>query len=254
MWQSPYPRHTQRARLRRLGAFACLAAVLLTGFILGRSSRAPQTVDQVYLYDAPSTPSPTVVAGAGRTVERRAPLGRVARRTQASSPAPRVSATPRPSSSPENMIGGFTDSAGSRHPLRAEDGGGALQALSDLEDEVVRLVNAARRQAGCAPLRIDPRLAGAARAHSAEMAASGDFSHTSPDGSSPWKRMEDAGYSSGGAENIGRGSRSAEEALRNWMADPGHRGNILNCALRATGVGVVDGPGGPWWTQDFGYS
>nr|BFE86187.1 hypothetical protein GCM10020093_087880 [Planobispora longispora] len=66
--------------------------------------------------------------------------------------------------------------------------------------------------------------------------------------------MENAGYSDGGAENIGRGAGSADEAMRTWMSNPGHRGNILNCALRAIGVGVVEGPGGPWWTQDFGYS
>ena len=64
----------------------------------------------------------------------------------------------------------------------------------------------------------------------------------------------EAGYGDGGAENIGRGYTSADEAVRSWMATSGHRHNILNCKLTATGVGAVDGPIGPWWTQDFGYS
>ncbi|MFD0655844.1 CAP domain-containing protein [Thermocatellispora tengchongensis] len=104
------------------------------------------------------------------------------------------------------------------------------------------------------PLRVDARLVKSARTHSREMARSGVFSHNSPNGGSPWKRMERAGYSDGGAENIGRGYQSAEEAVRGWLSSPSHRQNILNCSLAATGVGFSDGPGGPWWTQDFGYS
>jgi uncharacterized protein YkwD len=38
-----------------------------------------------------------------------------------------------------------------------------------------------------------------------------------------------------------------------WMNSPGHRANILNCEFTTLGVGVHFGPGGPWWTQDFGY-
>jgi uncharacterized protein YkwD len=36
-----------------------------------------------------------------------------------------------------------------------------------------------------------------------------------------------------------------------WMNSPGHRANILNCSYTKLGVGVADGTGGPWWTQDF---
>jgi uncharacterized protein YkwD len=38
-----------------------------------------------------------------------------------------------------------------------------------------------------------------------------------------------------------------------WMNSPGHRANILNPDFKTLGVGVHFGPGGPWWTQDFGY-
>jgi uncharacterized protein YkwD len=66
--------------------------------------------------------------------------------------------------------------------------------------------------------------------------------------------MERAGYYAGAAENIGRGYVSAEEAVRGWLDSPDHRKNILNCEFRTIGVGVVSGPDGPWWTQDFGRS
>ena len=35
------------------------------------------------------------------------------------------------------------------------------------------------------------------------------------------------------------------------MTSAGHRANILNCGLTRLGVGIADGPGGPWWTQLF---
>ena len=38
-----------------------------------------------------------------------------------------------------------------------------------------------------------------------------------------------------------------------WMNSPGHRANILNCSYQRLGVGVHEGTGGPWWTQDFGF-
>ncbi|MBG0827760.1 CAP domain-containing protein [Planomonospora sp. ID67723] len=227
--------------------------VLVVGFVLGRGSRGEELPDRVYLNDAPATPSPSREVRAGRAVGQRAPLGRVARRTPAPE-TPQDRLTPRAPNSPRNAIEGSPGDEDSRYVIRGQQGPAGAPALSLMEREVVRLTNAAREQAGCAPFKIDVRLVRSARVHSAEMASSGLFSHDSPDGSSPWDRMEGAGYFDGGAENIGRGSTSAEEAVRSWMASSGHRRNILNCALTATGVGVVDGSGGPWWTQDFGYS
>ncbi len=126
--------------------------------------------------------------------------------------------------------------------------------LTDLEQDVVFFVNEARVKAGCAKLRIDPRLMTSARQHSAEMAASGTFDHESPDGASPWDRMARAGYRLGGAENIAKGYQNAADAVKSWLNSPSHRRNILNCQLTVTGVGVNLDRGGPWWTQDFGYS
>ncbi|RKS76131.1 uncharacterized protein YkwD [Actinomadura pelletieri DSM 43383] len=124
---------------------------------------------------------------------------------------------------------------------------------SAAEAAVVALTNAERAKEGCKPLRVDERLVTAARRHSADMAANGYFDHTSRNGDSPWKRMEAAGYSSPGAENIAKGYATAEAVMKGWMDSPGHRANILNCDLRAIGVGRASGSGGPLWTQDFGW-
>jgi uncharacterized protein YkwD len=65
--------------------------------------------------------------------------------------------------------------------------------------------------------------------------------------------MRTAGYSWPAAENLARGQRRPHEVMHAWMNSPGHRANILNPATRAVGVGLELGPGGPWWTQNFGY-
>jgi uncharacterized protein YkwD len=121
------------------------------------------------------------------------------------------------------------------------------------EDEAVRLTNLQRAQHGCAPLRADSRLRTAARRHSADMHLRHYFEHNSLDGTSPWTRIKAAGYRMPGAENIAQGYPTAQTVVQGWMRSPGHRANILNCGLKAVGIGVEYGQGGPWWTQDFGY-
>jgi uncharacterized protein YkwD len=119
--------------------------------------------------------------------------------------------------------------------------------------QVVRLVNVARADAGCAPLHVDARLATAARLHSEDMAKKNYFSHTSLDGRSPWARMGAQGYSYGSGENIAAGYSTPEAVMSGWMKSSGHRANILNCSSRAIGVGVAKGGSyGTYWTQDFG--
>ncbi len=261
MWQLPHLRDTQRTSLRRMGLFACLMTVLLLGYLIGRGSRDEETPNQIYLNNSgPAKPTPTAVDRHGHS-DSRAPLGRVIRPT-ATPVTPTERPSPHATRPPRHSVDGFTSDDGPRYIIKGDDQTGGNQEgtiassspLSSLESEFVRLVNIERRQSGCAPFRVDRRLVQSARAHSAEMAAGDVFSHNSPDGKSPWQRMEAAGYRNGGAENIGRGFTSAAEAMHGWLTSTSHRGNILNCALTATGVGVMDGPGGPWWTQDFGYS
>ncbi|WNV74868.1 CAP domain-containing protein [Geodermatophilus sp. DSM 44513] len=120
------------------------------------------------------------------------------------------------------------------------------------EAAVVVLVNQARAAAGCAPVTADPALAAVARAHSADMRDRDYFSHTSPEGLSPFDRAERAGIDYSRAENIAYGQADAAEVVEAWLDSPGHRANILDCDLGRLGVGVAEGVGGPWWTQLFG--
>jgi len=120
--------------------------------------------------------------------------------------------------------------------------------------QVLALVNTERAGAGCRPLGTSSALQRAAQGHSADMAARSYFSHTDLDGSTFADRIRAAGYGGGAiAENIAAGQTSAEAVMRGWMASPGHRANILNCAYRDLGVGYATGGSyGTYWTQTFG--
>jgi uncharacterized protein YkwD len=121
-----------------------------------------------------------------------------------------------------------------------------------VEGAVLALVNQERTAAGCAPVVADAGLAGVARAHSADMRDRNYFSHTTPEGVGPFDRARAAGVGYARAENIARGQADAAAVMQGWMDSPGHRANILDCSLTKLGVGVAEGPRGPWWTQLFG--
>ncbi|MEV5317877.1 CAP domain-containing protein [Streptomyces sp. NPDC052687] len=128
-----------------------------------------------------------------------------------------------------------------------------VSAEAAAEAQVLKLVNDERAKAGCSPVAANSALAKLARDFSADMAARDFFDHTDPSGATPWDRAEKAGITDLGGENIARGQADAAAVMEAWMNSPGHRANILNCEFTTLGVGVHFGPGGPWWTQDFGY-
>jgi uncharacterized protein YkwD len=126
----------------------------------------------------------------------------------------------------------------------------AVPADLGAEDQVLALVNIERAAAGCGALSGDAALASVARAHSADMRDRGFFSHTNPDGLDPFARAAQAGLDAR-AENIAYGQPDPAAVMVAWMNSPGHRANILDCSLTRLGVGMAEGPGGPWWTQLF---
>jgi uncharacterized protein YkwD len=77
----------------------------------------------------------------------------------------------------------------------------------------------------------------------------GFFSHTNPDGESPWDRLAEGGVTWNGpaGENIAMTGGGAESALSLWLNSPGHRANIENCAFSHHGVGLH----GSYWTHVF---
>ncbi|WP_283138676.1 CAP domain-containing protein [Rhizohabitans arisaemae] len=256
MWQTKRFRKTghRSHRLVHFVVVISLGAVLAVCYGLYQQAQAPRQTATLQFHKAGPKPS---TAPPKRELS---PLTRVVRPRTAEAPATGPDRTPADQpEDPRVVLDGRSLADGGQggdpsSPFVDPAGDPAAEELASLEARVVRLSNNARVRAGCRPLRVNQRLAYSARLHSADMAEKGYFSHTSPEGLTPWQRMERAGYRNGGAENIGRGYQTADEAVRSWMASAVHRKNILNCRLRAIGVGVHLGPGGPWWTQDFGYS
>ncbi|MFJ3903911.1 sigma-70 family RNA polymerase sigma factor [Streptomyces sp. NPDC090025] len=120
------------------------------------------------------------------------------------------------------------------------------------EAEVTRLVNRHRAAAGCGPLSVDPRLSAVARTFGADMVERGYLAHTDPEGTDSGTRLTRAGYPWGAwAENLAQGQRRPKAVVDDWLADPPHRANLLNCRYRHTGVAAVPGPDGTVWVQEL---
>lgn len=119
-----------------------------------------------------------------------------------------------------------------------------------IEQEVIRLVNVERANAGLPALKYDWELARVAEHKSQDMADKNYFSHTSPTYGSPFNMMKNYGinYRSAG-ENIAQGQKTAAQVVDAWMNSEGHRANILNKNYTHIGVGYV--ADGNYWTQMF---
>ncbi|QHQ34470.1 CAP domain-containing protein [Algicella marina] len=149
---------------------------------------------------------------------------------------------------------------------------------------IVELINRARADPNAESDRLDKALASgvssgpkqalavvgaldiAAEGHSRDMHEMDFFDHTNPfTGTSPWQRMEDAGYgpqgSFAGGENIAwisgyespNSAGSAERLHNNLFRSDGHQRNILNGGFSEIGVGYeVGADNSQNVTQNFG--
>ena len=122
--------------------------------------------------------------------------------------------------------------------------------LSAAEADFHARINQHRIFTGCAPLGVHSGMLAVARAHSQDMHDRSFFSHTNPDGKSPFDRLTNAsiGYSSAG-ENIAVGYRSAEAVFTGWYNSSGHWANMENCNYTHHGIGYVES--GNYWTDLF---
>ncbi|MGW5769662.1 CAP domain-containing protein [Streptomyces longwoodensis] len=204
--------------------------------------------------------TPTSRGGTGRSVSPSPSASTSAPASASPSTPPSASPTrtapAKPSATPSTKEPAPSAKAPSRSTTKAPQRTGApvtVSAEAQAAAQVLNLVNEERAKVGCSPVAANSALADLAARFSDDMAARGFFDHTDPDGKTPWDRASAAGISDLGGENIARGQADAAAVMEAWMNSPGHRANILNCDFKTLGVGVHMGPGGPWWTQDFGY-
>jgi uncharacterized protein YkwD len=111
------------------------------------------------------------------------------------------------------------------------------------------LINGVRRQHGLRAVRVNGRLATAARRHAEDMARRDYFEHTSPGGATVESRIKSAGYLGGMSEwwlgealAWGQARSGAPRAiLRGLLDSPPHRAILLSRSFRDVGVGVAKG-------------
>jgi uncharacterized protein YkwD len=117
----------------------------------------------------------------------------------------------------------------------------AAAGLTRVEARLLRDLNRVRAAHGLAPLRYDPQLQRAARAHSRDMLINQIFQH----GAFGERMMRFDVRGSLTGENLawGNGDRgSAGMILRAWLSSPEHRANLLRPAFTRIGIGDLVGP------------
>jgi uncharacterized protein YkwD len=118
------------------------------------------------------------------------------------------------------------------------------EILAQAELDLVTLTNRQRANYGLVGLRMDPDLMAIARARAEVMAANDVMSHTEPDGHKVFDRLDDAGLTWYGAgEIIAWNTYPTEyttaEAIRAWMASPGHHDIMVSSGYNYVGFGAA---------------
>jgi uncharacterized protein YkwD len=125
-------------------------------------------------------------------------------------------------------------------------------------DEVLRLTNIERVNAGLNPVLQDDHLEMMEQAHCRDMALRDYFDHFNPEGLSPHDRLDAMQppplWATG--ENIAAGQDTPQEVVTGWMNSPGHRANILTPGYTHMGIGFFyDSAAGDqfvtYWGQAF---
>ncbi len=128
-----------------------------------------------------------------------------------------------------------------------------MSTASEVEREMLALINQERTSRGLDPLQLERQLNESSEDHSAWMLNTDRFSHTGSGGSSATQRMQSAGFDLEGSwrtgENIAwqseRGAPGISDDVaqlhQNLMNSPGHRANILNPDFKYIGIGVETG-------------
>ena len=120
------------------------------------------------------------------------------------------------------------------------------------KQDIIDRTNALRKENGVAVLRVNDRLMQAAQVRADEMAASGVYSHTRPDGRK-YTTVTDCKYIGENIHLIGewqiRDSSLPSFAVEAWKNSAAHLKNMLNTRYHEIGVGVSKGTvmDEPYW-------
>ncbi len=171
-------------------------------------------------------------------------------------PTPRPPATPQPSypipQPTPTPAPAPTPTPAPRPQVPTTNPNTATDAQTQMENQVVELVNVERTQRGLTPLTFNRELSAVARTKAEDMDRNNYFSHQSPTYGSPFEMLTSFGVTySAAAENIAKGQTTAQSVMDSWMNSAGHSANILSTQTTEIGVGYSNINGTPLWTQMF---
>ena len=117
----------------------------------------------------------------------------------------------------------------------------AVTAALDIANEI-------RRKNGLPQFTADPILMAVAQAQAEDMLRRHYFDHNTPEGLTPFDRMDKAGLQyRAAAENIAEGERDPHAVFQLWLGSAGHKKNLLNKIYLRQGLGFAGGT----WVHDF---
>jgi uncharacterized protein YkwD len=116
---------------------------------------------------------------------------------------------------------------------------GALPGDTQLEAEMLELLQRDRARHGLRQLTLDPELVYLARLQAYDMATYGYAGHHSPRTGTFKERLDRAGYLRRVARENAARSYTVERGQANFMASPPHRANLLAVDVTHVGVGIV---------------
>lgn len=135
-------------------------------------------------------------------------------------------------------------------PAKAEDTKSTEQPVRtdvvDAKQDIVDRTNALRRAKGVAALRVNDRLMQAAQVRADEMAASGIYSHTRPDGRKS-NTVTDSKYTGENLHNISelyleqQHKTLSEAVVELWSNSKAHADNMTSSRYGEIGVGLARG-------------
>lgn len=128
-------------------------------------------------------------------------------------------------------------------PFFLRSRGDVLGFATNIENEkLLLLTNEKRLAQGLKPLKLNKKLAQAAKAKAAYMFTNNFWAHNAPDGTTPWTFItkENYDYLYAG-ENLAKDFENSEDVVEAWMNSPTHRDNILQEKYEDIGFAVENG-------------
>jgi uncharacterized protein YkwD len=203
-------------------------------------------------------PSPTSIPPLSIPSQKVTPVPTRVSHTSASS-----TSTPQPVSNCVTYSQATTLVPAKNGTLAAPYGPAPVSAeAQQLTQQLFQLINQERATCGLPPFVWNNILASGALLHSWNMAHCG-FSHTCPDGSTPYQRIANEGFAglSDCGESIGRagpyptawgGVYSVQESMAHEPLGGWHRIHLFSTTLHRIGIGIyVDAGGWIWFSEDM---